>query len=64
VFDVRQIVKGIHVNLVDLTEGELRIFHSCAELRRYTKATKKWFPREEAKKEGCSVLRGLLRVLR
>jgi len=56
-------IKGIHVNLVDLTQGELRIFSSRADLQRYTIATNKWFPKQEAKKKGCEVLKGLLRVL-
>ncbi|KAH8155787.1 uncharacterized protein LAJ45_00799 [Morchella importuna] len=61
-------IAKIHVNLVDLIElpppssgpvTAARIFPTLKALRKYTKRTKKYFPREEAKAGG--ILKNLLR---
>ena len=57
-----QAVLDKHVNLVDLVQGskvEVRIFNTEKQLSEYTKETKKYFPKEEAKDGG--VLRALRR---
>ena len=51
-----------HVNLVDLVHGskeEVRIFETEKQLSIYTKKTKKYFPKEDARDGG--VLRALRR---
>jgi len=56
-----QAVFKIHVNLVDLVQGdkmEVRIFKTERGLSEYTKRTKKFFPKEDA------VDGGVLRALR
>ncbi|KAK7686026.1 hypothetical protein QCA50_010837 [Cerrena zonata] len=62
--DCREIVLSTHVNLVDLLDAHrtgraVRIFETEEELSRYTIATRKFFPLDEAKEGG--VLRYLLR---
>ncbi|KAH9071087.1 hypothetical protein EDB83DRAFT_2366461 [Lactarius deliciosus] len=58
----RNAVLRKHVNLVDLVRGskkEVQIFKTEKELREYTIATRKYFPREDAQDGG--VLRALRR---
>jgi hypothetical protein len=60
---IQAVVKK-HVNLVDLVHGskvEVRIFKTEKELSEYTRATEKYFPREEARDGG--VLRALRRQI-
>ncbi|KAF8260809.1 hypothetical protein EI94DRAFT_874539 [Lactarius quietus] len=59
--ECRAAVLKKHVNLVDLAHGskvEVRIFETETELSKYTRETKKFFPREDA------VDGGVLRALR
>lgn len=65
-------MRGIYVNIIDLidwarSEGErsnIRLFHSLAELRDYTKRTGKIFRNDFDKSEaGNVVLRHLLRFI-
>ena len=59
-----QAVLKKHVNLIDLVHGskvEVTIFKTEKELSKYTKATEKYFPREEARDGG--VLRALRRQI-
>jgi len=56
-----QAVRSKHVNLVDLVHGskeDVRIFRTEKELSKYTRGTKKFFPREKA------IDGGVLRALR
>ncbi|KAI0293597.1 hypothetical protein BC826DRAFT_1015040 [Russula brevipes] len=58
----RAVVFTKHVNLVDLVEGnrkEVRIFKTEEQLSQYTRETRKFFPKENAKDGG--VLRALRR---
>ncbi|KAG8723759.1 hypothetical protein FRC09_001845 [Ceratobasidium sp. 395] len=62
----KKIVKGTHVNLVDLvdmpnTQRPARHFETTAALRKYSKKKKKIFPRDEAKAGG--ILKYLLRPI-
>ncbi|RMZ89912.1 hypothetical protein DV736_g2849, partial [Chaetothyriales sp. CBS 134916] len=62
----RAVVRRTHVNLVDLVDysrtGEaVQVFPTVAALRDYTKETKKFFPKEDAKSGG--LLRFLLREI-
>ncbi|KAG8725502.1 hypothetical protein FRC12_001369 [Ceratobasidium sp. 428] len=62
----KKIVKGTHVNLVDLvdmpnTKQPAQHFEDVAALRKYSKKNKKIFPRDEAKAGG--ILRHLLRPI-
>ncbi|KAF8260810.1 hypothetical protein EI94DRAFT_1747565 [Lactarius quietus] len=60
--ECRSAVLTKHVNLVDLVHGskeEVRIFETEKELSVYTKKSKKYFPKEDAKDGG--VLRALRR---
>ena len=59
-----QAVKNTHVNIVDLLDRRytgqgVRVFDSVQELSKYTKDTKKYFPKENAYAGG--VLKFLLR---
>ena len=54
----------VHVNLIDLMDSrrqgtEVRVFNSYQQLVKYTRSSKKYFPRDEAKEEG--LVRILLR---
>ena len=63
-FSFVQAVQKKHVNLVDLVHGskqEVRIFKTVKELREYTIATKKIFPKKDARDGG--VLRALRRQI-
>ncbi|KAG1899039.1 uncharacterized protein F5891DRAFT_435225 [Suillus fuscotomentosus] len=60
----REVVKATHVNIVDLIDTKVTgkpvtIFYSEAKLSEYTKATGKFFPRDNAYAGG--LLRYLLR---
>ncbi|KAG8769068.1 hypothetical protein FRC12_005190 [Ceratobasidium sp. 428] len=62
----KKIVKGTHVNLVDLvdmpnTRQPIRRFEDVAALRKYSRKKKKIFPRDEAKAGG--ILKYLLRPI-
>ncbi|KAJ2925078.1 hypothetical protein H1R20_g12029, partial [Candolleomyces eurysporus] len=62
----KKIVKGTHVNLVDLTEGrkhgrKIKTFKTIAKLKKYTWETKKIFPKDDAKAGG--LLKYLLRPI-
>ncbi|KAI0033374.1 hypothetical protein K488DRAFT_47884, partial [Vararia minispora EC-137] len=64
--ECRNIIDGVHVNLVDFVDGREggtgrrpRIFDTETELSKYTRKTGKYFPRDEAYAGG--LLRYLLR---
>ncbi|KAG6030202.1 hypothetical protein E4U19_000557 [Claviceps sp. Clav32 group G5] len=62
----KKAIKGVYVNIVDFIDCErtgepIHKFASLAHLRRYTKKTGKFFPREQAKRS--LLLRFLLQVL-
>ncbi|KAK7686019.1 hypothetical protein QCA50_010830 [Cerrena zonata] len=62
----RKALANVHVNLVDLVDarrrgrrGDVKVYETVQQLRKYTRKTGKYFPRQVAKAGG--VLRGLLR---
>ncbi|KAF4621471.1 hypothetical protein D9613_001220 [Agrocybe pediades] len=58
--ECRKIVTGTHVNLIDLIDnGEASTFSTVAALSKYTKRTKKYFPRNNA--NAGNLLKYLLR---
>ncbi|KAF7967139.1 hypothetical protein HWV62_5006 [Athelia sp. TMB] len=61
----REVVKQTHVNIVDLvddsSDSDVKIFKSLDDLRAYTIATQKYFPKENAYAGG--VLKFLLREI-
>ncbi|KAI0318926.1 hypothetical protein OF83DRAFT_1113356 [Amylostereum chailletii] len=63
----RKAVASVHINLVDLIDpslvDEVRTFPSVHELAAYTRETKKFFPKNEAKAGGVlkALLRGIFR---
>ncbi|KAG6116485.1 hypothetical protein E4U13_001816 [Claviceps humidiphila] len=62
----KKAIKGVYVNIIDFIDCErtgepIHKFASLAHLRRYTKKTGKFFPREQAKRS--LLLRFLLQVL-
>lgn len=64
-FVCAQVVLEKHVNLVDLVHGdkkEVQIFGTEKELSEYTHATKKFFPKEDARDGGvlCALRRHIL----
>ncbi|CAL1699420.1 unnamed protein product [Somion occarium] len=64
VSECREVIRSIYVNLVDLLEYHrsgrpVPTFTTLSQLQHYTKATRKFFPREEAKAGG--ILKFLLR---
>ncbi|KAJ6576979.1 hypothetical protein DFH09DRAFT_813114, partial [Mycena vulgaris] len=59
-WECRQAVRGVHVNLVDLVDSQgtglpVEKFKSQEELAVYTKMTRKWFPQARAEDEGLLV---------
>ena len=64
-FPFVQAVQKKHVNLVDLVHGskqEVCIFETVKELREYTIATEKFFPKKDARDGGvlCALRRHIL----
>lgn len=64
--NILQTLANVHVNLVDLVDarrrgrrGDVKVYETVQQLRKYTRKTGKYFPRQVAKAGG--VLRGLLR---